>query len=450
MSILELPCTLTLPSGTRVKLRRAEPRAADPGAHWGSPGQGEARFADVLRVLETEVHVEREPGRRGDVLPVASMPLADFHVLRAVLTKAGLVHEDDVAIECHNCGAELRVRPCDALELGPWLDGELDDPELDHLAPAGEPLEIAPIPLGRVRQARTVTFGPLTVGEALPLFAAVARDPLDVDPTFVRAMGLRALGPTTDPDAIAGALSECDNAAFGSVTDAFLETHYSARLASDVICGVCKAKSTTLAPALREFELGPSEPGPPEGDPHGDGDRGASSPLPPLDEFVEIAHALAEPLIAEIPGEKPVLVVDDRTPAVDDGGVPLLGSYVPPPPKDLPVPTRPPTVTVYFRTFAAIEREEGPFDWRGELVETIEHELEHHEYFLRGDDPMDEEEHAEIDLEAIRVVGRGEARRRALVGFGRSIPDFFRRAWPLVLIGAAMLALSLAEGRCAP
>ena len=107
-------------------------------------------------------------------------------------------------------------------------------------------------------------------------------------------------------------------------------------------------------------------------------------------------------------------------------------------------------MTIYYRTFAAIEREEGPFDWRGELSETIAHELEHHVFFLRGDDPMDEEEHAEIDREALRIIGQSEAQRRALVGFGQSIPEFFQRAWPLVLLGALMLALTLAEARCAP
>jgi rubrerythrin len=106
-------------------------------------------------------------------------------------------------------------------------------------------------------------------------------------------------------------------------------------------------------------------------------------------------------------------------------------------------------VTIYYRTFEAIAREEGPFDWEAELRETIEHELEHHLYFLRGHDPMDEEEHAEIDREAVRVVGRSEATRRTVASFGASIKEFFTRAWPLVLIGAAVLAISIAESRCA-
>jgi hypothetical protein len=113
-------------------------------------------------------------------------------------------------------------------------------------------------------------------------------------------------------------------------------------------------------------------------------------------------------------------------------------------------------VTIYYRTFEAMARQagqagqDGPFDWEGELRETIEHELEHHVYFLRGDDPMDEAEREEIDREALRVVGRAEARRRTLALFGQSVPEFIVRAWPLVLIAAVVLAITLAEGRCAP
>ena len=164
--------------------------------------------------------------------------------------------------------------------------------------------------------------------------------------------------------------------------------------------------------------------------------------------MTERAHAIADPLIANIPGEKVEFVVEAGTPHVDDGGEPLLGSYVPPPPKDAPVPMVPPRVTVYFRTFQRIEAEEGPFDWEDELRETIEHELEHHVYWLRGDDPMDAEEHAEIDREVVRVIGRGESTRRTLTTFGQSFGDFVQRAWPLIALAALALGFGLAEGQC--
>lgn len=430
-----LPRALTLPSGLRVALRA---RSAGPAVA-RTPEEGAPLFSEALAVFDRDVALTASKGADVDV---RDLPLADFHVLRAVLTKAGLFDEEAVAIECNNCGEHLDVRPCERLEIGPYEDGELDDPELDATAELGAPLETAPIPIGRVREARTVTLLPRTVREAAPLWAALAAEPFEIDEEVVTAMGIAAIGRVRDPARIARALSECDDAAFASVADAFLAAHYAPRLASDVFCPRCKARNTVDAPYERELEPGFARA------PDADGAVEERRALPPLDEFVELAHAIAEPLIAEIPGEKAELVVEGGTPAVDDGGAPLLGSYVPPPPQDAPVPTRPPTITVYYRTFEALERDEGPFDWEGELRETIEHELEHHVYFLRGEDPLDEEERAEIDREVVRVVGRGESTRRSLAALGLGIVDFFRRAWPLVLIAAIVLAITIAEGRC--
>jgi hypothetical protein len=445
-----LPRTLTLPSGTRVTIEQTDEHDAP------EPVQEAPMFGDVLALFAHDVRLWREEatGRAMAPLDVGDLPLADFHVLRGVVAKAGLVREEEVEIECHNCDEPIVVRPCEGLEVGPWEHGEADDPELDRTAAFGEPLPTRPISLGRVRSAHTVTLAARSVRDAMPLFAALGRDPLVIDEAVVGAMGITAVGPVNSLARIARALRECDEAALESVTSAFLEAHYPLRLACEVFCPKCKARNTIDAPALREFERAPFE---------GDRRSGAAAieggaeqqgrrPLPQLAEFVELAHAIADPLIAEIPGEKAELLVDDQVPAVDEGGEPLLGSYVPPPGRDEPVPTRPPTVTVYYRTFVAMEREEGPFDWdwEEELRETIEHELEHHVFFLRGDDPMDEAEHAEIDREALRVLGRTAATRRTLAIFGSSIPDFLVRAWPLVLIAAVVLAITLAEGRCAP
>jgi hypothetical protein len=139
-------------------------------------------------------------------------------------------------------------------------------------------------------------------------------------------------------------------------------------------------------------------------------------------------------------------VVESGTPAVDDGGEPLLGSYVPPYAGDLATPSRAPTVTIYYRTFRAIEADGGPFDWEAELEETIEHELEHHLFYLRGDDPMDAAERDAIDHEALRLIGRREATRRTLGSFGESIADFTRRTWPLWVIALAVLLMTIYGG----
>jgi hypothetical protein len=434
-----LPRTLTLPSGSRVTLRRS----SKDGINAVRTAEGAPLFSEVIALLDGSVELVKD----GQPLDVHDLPLADFHVIRGVLTKAGLVAEDEVELDCHNCGGPLVARPCAGLETGPWEDAEATDPELDRLPELGVPLQTSPIRLGRVRTASSVTLEPRTVREAMPLFEALGRDPFVLDADVVRAMGIKAIGTMadpnrmTDPHAVAEALTNADEVAFGIVTDVFIEAHYPLRLACDVFCPKCKARSTVDAPAQREFELSP------ELDPESVRTRGSDS-FPPLEEFVELAHAIAEPLIAEVPGEEVELIVESGTPAVDDGGELLLGAYLPPPPKDAPVPTQPPTVTLFYRTFEKEARRDPSFDWKGELRETIEHELEHHVYWLRGDDPMDAAEHDEIDREVVRVIGRDEAARRTLAVFGLSIPVFVRRAWPLIVIGALALAIGLAEGTC--
>ena len=155
----DLPRTLTLPSGTRVTLRRRSSGSLSPAR----PREGARLFEEVLALFEEDVAIVRGKTE----LDVQDLPLGDFHVVRAFLTKAGLVHEDEVEIDCRNCGEVLLAHPCRALETGPWEDGELGDPELDVTAELGVPLEIAPIPLGRVRHASTITLAPRTVREVM-------------------------------------------------------------------------------------------------------------------------------------------------------------------------------------------------------------------------------------------------------------------------------------------
>ncbi len=420
----KLPSRLTLPSSTVVTLRaRREPAARERA-------KGAPLFGEVLAVLdEGDVELDTD---------VRTLALADFHVLRALLLRSGFAREEEVTLRCRNCDAEMHVRPCAGLEPGPWIDGELGDEELDTTLPFGEAHDVRPVPLGRVRTAKTVTFEPRTVAEALPLFAALGRDPLDVDVAFVKGLGLVALGPERDPERIAEALATCDDDAFTAVTDAFLASHYPLRLGAAAFCEACGARNDVDAPYERELLPGEApvreHAAPAEHD----------EAFPDLDTFAARAKEIAAPLLAEIPGDPVELVVEGGTPAVDDGGEPLLGSYVPPHPGDMTSPSRAPTVTVYHRTFRAMWTEEGPYDWQAELEETIEHELEHHEYFLRGEDPMDDEERAVIREEGLRLVGRREANRRAIGGFGESLADFARRTWPLFVLLAIALATMLA------
>ena len=425
----KLPAKLTLPSGRVVKLRRTTSRELPPLARAAAA----PLFAEV-ELAFTEGRVAVTDG--GRPIELGALVLRDFHVLRAVLARSGIVDEAEVAIACRNCGAPMGVRPCALLEIGPWVDGEIDDPELDATLPFGEAIEIASaVPLGRVRSASTLVFEDRTVARAGPLFAAVVRSPMTFTAEVVSAMGLVSLGSEKRPEAIARALETCDDAALLAIEDAFMATHYPARLGCVVFCKACGARNDVDAPYERELRaMGACAESPAEGD----------HEFPTFEAFAARAREIARGMLHDMPGEPVELCVEGETPAVDDGGEPLLGSYMPPHPGDASMPSRSPVVTVYFRTFAAMWGEDGPYDWDDELVETIEHELEHHVSFLRGDDPTDDEERAVIRDEAVRIVGRREAGRRAIEGFGASWGDFVKRTWPLWLLAVIALAAMLA------
>lgn len=417
---MKLPPRLRLPSGRSVIVRASDQQSDFRGTV----------LQQALGAFERG-HVTLATSK-GESLDVRELALADFHVLAAVLAKSGVIDEAEVEVDCHNCGAPVRVSPCSKLEISPWVDDELGDPELDETLAFGEPYEIPPIDLGRVRRATTVTLEPRTLGEARAL---IASDRLAMNDEVVRAAGIAALGQTRDPARVARALDACPEASFAAVTHVWDESHYPARLAGVVRCTSCGARNDVDAPFDRELSWNAERHPSPDDD-----ELAADDGFPSLEEFTARAERIAEELFARVPGEhRPLLVVESGTAAVDDGGMPLLGSYVPPPPA--------PTVSVYFATFRAMWNDEGPYDWDEELFETIAHELEHHVYFLRGADPMDDEEHAEIDAEERRLVGQRETDRRAVAAFGASFSDFVRRTWILWVIVALAFVFTLATQR---
>lgn len=424
-----LPRTLTLPSGRVVGLDRSRAKTIPGPANANAPLFTEARAVLAGGLLTDEDGVTLDP---------ASLVLRDFHVLRAVLMRSGLVREEAYASTCHQCDAPFTVVPCERLEIGAWAFGEPPDPELDATLPFGEPVDMPPLPLGKVRSARSVTFADRTVAEAAPAFAILARDPLVVDVALVTALGVTAVGGETSPARIARALREADDRAFAAVSAAFVDSHYPLRLVAIVKCGSCGARNEVDAPYERELAAGLDDA------PRG----GGGEAFPDLATFADRAQALAAPMIENEATRDVVVFVEGGVPAVDAAGHPLLGSYDPPThPDDAGHVTRPPTVTVYHRTFAAQWDEEGPYDWQAELEETIEHELEHHVYFLRGGDPMgDDEDDALLDEEA-RLVGRHELQRRDLAGFGGSLVDFARRTWPIWLLSLVALIATLLTQR---
>ena len=430
----KLPGRVQLPSGRRVSLRikaPAMPIARAPRA---------ALFSELFAAEQQGVCGVYDGN---DVVPLASLFLGDFHAIRALSLAGGLLVEATVELPCKNCDATLTVHPCKALPLGPFRDFELSDPELDATLPLGVAHEIPVLELPGGRRASTATFEARTAEQARPLFMALSQREVVVDAAFVFAMGLVALGEEESREAIAEALSQCDDDAFAAVTDVFLSTHYPLRLGAPIRCESCGARNDVDAPYEREVE--PSDLT--RGDARGNGEN-VPGDFPTLDDFAEVARASFEEHVARFPADTVDLVVTDATPACDDGGEPLLGSYVPGAAPDAHGLLSRPTVTVYVRTFRAMWTEEGAFDVAAEIDETIEHELQHHEHHLLGDDPMDDEERAEIAREAQRVHGKTQVARDAARGLGMDIGEFVRRTWLVwLLLFIAGAAALWAEGR---
>lgn len=413
------PRALTLPSGRRVALSADGERPDEPPA-----SEPRALFEDALDAFESgRVTLATTDG---DPLDVADLALADFHALRAVLTQAGVLHEAPVDITCGNCGAELSASPCRDLEIAPFVDGELDDPDLDRTEPFDTPLEVDPILIGRVRQARTVTLAPRTVGDAKRLFswAISPWDPLDAG--VVDALGLRAVGDVTEPERLAKVLSDASDAAKRGFAEAWHAAHYPPRLAAYAPCETCGARATVDAPYDRELTAW-LDAAPPEA---------PARPFVSAEAFADRAMEMADALVARLPepARAVAVVIEDGTPDVDEGGAPLMGGYLP------PSDASHGTVSVYYRTFRAMWNEDGPYDWEDELRETIEHELDHHAAFLRGHDEVDDDERAAIREEEARAVGLRESARRARREAQGSARDFLRSTWPLwALVLAATL-----------
>jgi hypothetical protein len=402
---MKAPRSVQLPGGRVIDLRA--PRDTKP------------RSADTPEMIFGGAH---------ELFDDESLSLAEFHALRAIATRLGWLEEDEVEITCRNCGEKITTKPCASMPLGPFADAELGDEELDALLPLGEDHEIEPIQLDKRRNATTIRFEALTAKAAKPLHRALAKRELLVNHAIVAAMGITALGEERDRAVIARALSRADDRAFGTVTNLFLEAHYPLRLFAPAVCASCGSRNDVDAPYDREFS------------PHRDEERTELfGQFPSFDEFDALARKIAQTRMdAEI-----VLVVEGGVPDCDDGGEPLLGSYVPAHEGGAGSPVKAAEITVYYKTFEAMWNEDGAYDVDAELTETIEHELEHHEAALIGHDPKDDEERDEIAREAQRVIGKKALARAATNELGSDIGEFLKRTWIVWVVAliVAMLAL---------
>jgi hypothetical protein len=434
-----------LPSGRVVGLVGLPEEAHPPG----EPAVSGPPYVEPLALLERGGVILRSEGRPAEP---RLLLLCDFHALRAILTRLGWLSEPAIVIECRNCKAKITHRACAALELGPFVDRELHHPELDAMLDQGAAHEVPNVRVAK-KTAQDVTLGPVTVGEAQPLHAALARRRLAIDDAIVRAMGIVALGDERVPARIARALARCSEASFLALESLFLDAHYPPRLFSIARCEACGARNDVDAPYDREFVAGVDARGPLPGTraahPYRElrGVGREADPPPTFEAFDARARELFEEACSEPEGGVPALIVDGDVPACDEGGEPLLGSYTPPFEGDPGTPSRSAEVTLFYRTFLAIWEEDGPYDWEDELKETIEHELEHHEGHRRGHDEVDVEERRAIDEEAVELIG-GRGTARLVVGtFGADFAGFMRRTWPLWVLVVIGTLVTLAVGR---
>ena len=407
------PTHLHLPSGRLVELEAADAVSPRTRRH-AAP-----LFSEWIDLVESHDLVLREGGRPFDVM---GLELRDFHTLRAVATRLGWLDEPPVEIECHNCGAPIGHHPCKNLELGPFEAGELDDPTLDWTLDLSATHAIPAVPLAEGRVAREVRLTTVDLRTAQSLHRALRRRRFAVSPEVVTAMGIAALGPERDARRIAHALARCPEDAWAAIGNLFLEAHYPPRLSSVALCPKCGARNDVDAPYEREFE------------PFLSAEPSNAQVFPELAQFDACARRLFDRAAGD-QFDRVALIVDDGVPACDDGGEPLLGSYVPPG-GDPSAPVGLAEVTVYVRSFRTMWTSDGPYDWQAELAETIEHELEHHAGWRRGHDAMDDEEREEIVREHSARVGRKSTRAKDIAALRSDATTFLARTWPIWLIVA--------------
>lgn len=454
-----LPAQVHLPSGGVARLSDAAARARASSV-FGAPARRGVERAVIGRCA-LDVQVLAGPSvladARGVPLDPLGLPLTDAHVLRALLAAAGIVPEEPGAYTCENCSAPFEVAPSSLLEIGPFTDGELDDPDLDRPFDFGVS---RPIPALRVGRAvcRAVRLVERTVEEAMPLLRLPADGVLRITPSLVVAMGIAALGRERRAPVIADALASAPDEAWGAIVDLYHEARYPARLVAVYRCQGCGARNDLDVPLERELARAPlraagvdgadaDELGEPRSTRAGTRARAsASSAFPDLDGFEERVRAAAG-RIYEARGVRNIdLFIDAGVPACDDGGEPLLGCYTPGTPADALGIAHPPEIRIFYRTFRSEAREDPGFDIDAEIEETIDHEVTHHLHHLAGSDPLDDEEHEQIAREQVRRVGHAEAVRRARRGALSDVAGFVRATWPAWLIAAVGTALAWCAG----
>lgn len=414
-----------LPSGLVVRLSKTAIRK--PSA---SP-EHQSNCLEVLALLQSPGFVTTNDGQAVDI---SSLSLRDFHVLRAFLSYAGIVPDEPVELPCDNCDKLFQVKASSLFEVGPFIDLELDDKEIDAPFDYEKDHPIPRVLVGRER-ARTIRLSERSVQDVLALWEAEKAEDFQLTPAIVAAMGIVALGRERHASVIAEALLRASPAAFRAIADLVYQAHYSPRLVGAHKCASCGARNDVEVLSFREIPYDASVRKPQK-----------RRRFPDVETFERLVREAGKRIYRQRGVRNIDLVVDDGVPACDDGGEPLLGCYTPSNVDELTGHDRGPEIRVFYRTFQAAFRDEPSFDLRAEIDETIDHEVVHHLHFLAGDDPLDDEEREAIVEENVRRIGKRESARRASKLFVDEVTGFFRTAWPLLLV--AFLATWLGFFRC--
>jgi hypothetical protein len=433
------PFPVTLPSGatTTITAVRREPLPAD--------------LPEALRT-----------GAVTSTLPLLEAPLSDANVIEAIACALGAIASPPAKLECRNCHAEIELDGAPLLPLTPLLSPQGDpelDPPVDRESEHPLPRAFAVARKGKVqafRLARRTLKDRVELVRALGPAANDPDAPLPVTASVVRALGLSLVREDEiieSPTAIARALTNLDDATFdadwSAIARAWDDQHYPPRLLAPVPCPKCGARHDVEVPARRPIAVF----APPREE--STGATEAPATFPDLDTFRARAQKMAREIIEDAGLSEDAgleVIVDDDVPPCDDGGEPLLGSYTPEANEggDVPRPTTSPfVIALYYRTFRSMF-DDAPYDVDAEIRETLEHELEHHLGHLAGDDPLDEEERAEIVRERRRVEGARTPAASLVEGAGWLATDlgrFVRATWPLWLLALLALLVMIASTR---
>lgn len=388
--------------------------------------RGELRFAGRLwnAVAAGRLRLPRE---------LDALTVADFHLVRDVAERRGVIATEPSVERCRNCDALLTVDRTNA-SLETLLAADPSD------APPEGPFELPRAVAG----VRTIVQRPVTVKIALPLFRFVADSKLPLDGRVVRALGVKRLELArrrlVDPERIADALAD-DDALFALVETLYVELNYPPRLRIPAFCPSCRTIHDVPTPSVREVVEDPDALDLLDGI-----ERDASASFPSFEDFEARVFAIgAEVYAARRVANIELLVIDD-VPPVDDGGEPLMGSYEPVHEDDGAGFTRVRfVISLYYRTFASMWAD-APYDVEAEIRETIDHEIEHHLHHLAGHDPLDEEERREARRDLERTFGPETVRRAEREALRAELRSIARFAVVGALICGALLAGAIALG----